>query len=91
MRPGMGRGFARAGVVEAVRVMGMVVAGLRERSKNFVIGFLMRLYVGWGWGSGAGGLGRGDGLDHPGRATNRAPIRTIRRGGQGNRTSKDAQ
>ena len=48
MRPGMGRGFACAGVVEAVRVMGMVVAGLGERSKNFVIGFLMRGYVGWG-------------------------------------------
>ena len=54
MRPGMGRGFVCAGVVGAARVMGMVVAGFGERIKNFVIGFLMRLYV--GCGRRAGGL-----------------------------------
>ena len=46
MRPGMGRGFVCAGVAGAVRVMGMVVAGLGEQSKNIVIEFLMRGYVG---------------------------------------------
>ena len=55
MRPGMGRGFACAGV-GAAWVMGMVVAGLREQIKNFMMGFLMRVYVGWGCGGGAGGL-----------------------------------
>ena len=56
MRPGMGRGLVGGCVVGAVWVTGMVLAGLRERSKNFVIGFLMRGYVGLGWGGGAGGL-----------------------------------
>ena len=69
MRPGMGRGFACAGVVEAVRVMGMVVAEFGERSENFMMGFIMRLYVGWG-------LGRGG--DHPGRR-NRCVNRTKER------------
>ena len=46
MRPGMGRGLAGGCVVGAVWVTGMVVAGLGKRSKNFVIGFLMQLYVG---------------------------------------------
>ena len=51
MRPGMGRGLVGVGVVGAAWVMGMVVAGLGERSKNFVIGFLMRGYVGCPVGS----------------------------------------
>src|SRR6185312_15963509 len=44
MRPGMGR--VGAGVVGAVPVMGMVVAGFGEQSKNFVMEFLIRGYVG---------------------------------------------
>ena len=42
MRPGMGRGFVGAGVVGAVRGMGLVVAGSWEQSKNIVITFLIR-------------------------------------------------
>ena len=34
------------GVVGAVPVMGLVIAGLMEQSKNFMIGFLMHGYVG---------------------------------------------
>jgi len=44
MRPGMGR--VGGGVVGAVPVMGLVIAGWGEQVKNFMIGFLMRLYVG---------------------------------------------
>ena len=44
MRPGMGR--VGAGVVGAVPVMGLVIAGLWEQIKNFMIGFLVGGYVG---------------------------------------------
>ena len=50
MRPGMGRGLVVGCVVGSAWVTGMVVAGFGERSKNFVIGFLV-----WGCGGGAGG------------------------------------
>ncbi len=53
IRPGMGRGLVGGCVFGAVWVTGMVVADLVERSKNFMMGFLMRGYVGWGGLAGA--------------------------------------
>ena len=41
MRPGMERGLVGGCVLGSVWVTGMVVADLVERSKNFVIGFLI--------------------------------------------------
>ena len=54
MRPGMARGLAGGWGLGSVWGTGMVVPGFMEQSKNFLMGFLMRGYV--GCGRRAGGL-----------------------------------
>lgn len=51
MRPGMARGLAGGWGLGSVWGTGMVVPGFMEQSKNFLMGFLMRLYVGCGRGA----------------------------------------
>ena len=53
----MARGFVATWVVRAARVIGLVVAGTREQSKNYLTIFLIQEYAGQDEGTGRPGAG----------------------------------